>query len=601
MLTLLSGTVPENPSNSTTSTNVPWSNDSITKITVNAGVRLSNTGGRALFSCLPNLTEADVSNLDTSNAKDLWAIFWNDPVLTKIDGLDQWHTGQVTSTRSMFDSSGVLSLDLSNWDTSQVADMGYMFYNASGLKTLGNPGLDIPATADVDHMFTGATSLPCKDKTGRHRWVSGTNTLKWNEHTDGATCILTLESGIVPENPSNGPTNTGVPWTNDNITKIEVNTGVKLSHTGGRALFGSLPNLTEADVTNLNTNDATDFWAMFWNDPVLAKIDGLDQWHTGQVTSTRSMFQDCGIPALDLSNWDTSRVADMGYMFCSASNLKTLGNPGLDIPAAANLENMYIGSGLPCAQTGRHWWTQGGNSLRWNEHTDDDMVGCVLELESGVGPDEGGGDASTNIPWKNGENVTKLVVRHHAGTPGDPRVKLLNAFGFFNQSRLPKLKTVDVATLDTTSTQNVCSMFGYQPNITTLDITGWDIHNATATINMLPAGLQALKLGPHTQLPADTFHSVPTSLAWVQTSGLENSTVIGTIGGTNALITRAGSSNPEGTYITRGYLARLNAVTKLPLTGGDWQTIAKWLAALVAGILFSVIACERSQRKSQSR
>ena len=63
-----------------------------------------------------------------SNASDCSEMFSSCIKVASLD-VSNWDTSNVTSMNMMFLSCEVLtSLDLSNWDTSNVTDMGYMFY-----------------------------------------------------------------------------------------------------------------------------------------------------------------------------------------------------------------------------------------------------------------------------------------------------------------------------------------------------------------------------------------------------------------------------------------------------------------------------------------
>ncbi|MCO6559299.1 MAG: BspA family leucine-rich repeat surface protein, partial [Bifidobacterium sp.] len=121
---------------------------------------------------------------------------------------------------------------------------------------------------------------------GKHKWTTsgGTDSLLWEEEVIDNNCVLTLVSGTVPDHGGTDDA-TGVPWTGDTIDRVTVNDDVKLAPKGGRLLFSKLPSLTNADVTNLDTKNAEDLYAMFWTDPKLTEIDGLDHWDTSNVTN----------------------------------------------------------------------------------------------------------------------------------------------------------------------------------------------------------------------------------------------------------------------------------------------------------------------------
>ena len=82
----------------------------------------------SMFAFVGSVTTLDLSNWDTSSVKDMGSMFWADESLTSIKFGSKWNTKEVENMKYMFEGcSNLTSLDLSNWDTSSVKDMGSMF------------------------------------------------------------------------------------------------------------------------------------------------------------------------------------------------------------------------------------------------------------------------------------------------------------------------------------------------------------------------------------------------------------------------------------------------------------------------------------------
>ena len=82
----------------------------------------------AMFQLCGELEYLDLSNFDTSNVIDMCAIFNECKKLKEIKGLNKFITNKVVDMYGMFGSCGLLEyLDLSNFDTSNVNNMGCMF------------------------------------------------------------------------------------------------------------------------------------------------------------------------------------------------------------------------------------------------------------------------------------------------------------------------------------------------------------------------------------------------------------------------------------------------------------------------------------------
>ena len=85
---------------------------------------------------LPYLTTIDLSEWDTSNITDMSKMFSGCSLLTSLD-VSNFDTSKVTTMGSMFNQCSLLtSLDVSNFDTSKVTNMGSMFNYCNKLSNL---------------------------------------------------------------------------------------------------------------------------------------------------------------------------------------------------------------------------------------------------------------------------------------------------------------------------------------------------------------------------------------------------------------------------------------------------------------------------------
>ena len=113
-----------------------------------------NMGG--LFFLCNSLTSLDLSNFDTSQVTDMSYMF--NGIGCGTLNLSNFDTSQVTNMNSMFRSTQLTSLDLSNFDTSQVTDTGRMFYISKKLtKFIGI--LDLSSCTYCEFMFNGNYAL----------------------------------------------------------------------------------------------------------------------------------------------------------------------------------------------------------------------------------------------------------------------------------------------------------------------------------------------------------------------------------------------------------------------------------------------------------
>lgn len=94
------------------------------------------TNMRLMFCNCSYITTIDLSNFDTSNVDNMSSMFYDCDSLTALD-LSNFDTSKVKDMKSMFyGCSKLTTLDLSSFDTSNVEDMCAMFINCSNLTTI---------------------------------------------------------------------------------------------------------------------------------------------------------------------------------------------------------------------------------------------------------------------------------------------------------------------------------------------------------------------------------------------------------------------------------------------------------------------------------
>ena len=238
--------------------------------------------------------EIDVTNRDLSLAKNLYGLFWDCRALKTINWLETWDTSNVTDMGNMFYWCINLTwLDLSNWDTSNVANISAMFQNCSGLQNLDLSNWDLRKLTSYGSVISNTPNL--------------TNiSMRWWK---------------IPESFIN------VIW---------------------RTWWYSNNTLEEIDVSNWDLSKTKDIQWLFWDSKALKIIKWLDTWDTSNVTNMSQMFLNCNnLTNLDLSNWNTSNVTGMDYMFLNCNSLTWLDLSNFDTMHITNMNQMFLNcSGL---------------------------------------------------------------------------------------------------------------------------------------------------------------------------------------------------------------------------------------------------------------
>ena len=158
--------------------------------------------------------------------------------------------------------SSTIEASFKGSNTSNVTNMGSMFYNCSNLTSLDLSGWNTSNVTDMTSMFQGCSSLASLD-------VSNFNT--------------------------------------SNVTDMT-------------SMFQGCSSLTSLDLRNFNTSNVTKISWMFYNCSNLTSLD-LSRFNTSKVTNMSNMFSNCSkLTSLDLSGWNTSKVDNMNHMFKGCSN-----------------------------------------------------------------------------------------------------------------------------------------------------------------------------------------------------------------------------------------------------------------------------------------
>ena len=232
---------------------------------------------------IKNILELDLSNFDTSKVANMSHMFNGMRNLTTLN-LSNFNTSNVTNMGGMFfNMSNLTTLNLSHFDTSKVTDMGSMFYGMSSLTTLDLFNFNTSQVMIMGGMFFNMANL------------------------------TTL-------NLSNFDTS--------NVTDM-------------RSMFNGMTNLASLDISSFNTKNVENMSGMF---SLLRKIEHLDLSHfrTDKVTNMGSMFyQMTALKTINLSNFNTANVTDMSSMFSMDDNLTELDLRSFTTPKVENFGYMF--------------------------------------------------------------------------------------------------------------------------------------------------------------------------------------------------------------------------------------------------------------------
>ena len=259
---------------------------------------------------IKNILEIDLSNFNTSKVTNMRYMFSGMSNLTTLN-LSNFDTSKVTNMYAMFsDMSNLTTLNLSNFDTSKVTNMYAMFSDMSNLASLNLSSFDTSSVMSMRYMFLRVSNLTTLD-------LSSFN-------TSNVTNMDHMFSGM------------------SNLTTLNLSNFNTSRVTDMKYMFSYMSNLTSLNLSNFNTSRVTDMDTMFSNTSNLTSLN-LSSFDTSRVTNMQRMFYDMSnLTSLNLSNFDTSKVVYMYGMFYGMSNLTSLNLSNFDTSNVTDMNDMFM-------------------------------------------------------------------------------------------------------------------------------------------------------------------------------------------------------------------------------------------------------------------
>ena len=277
------------------------------------------TTGYKMFSGLGSCS-VNIEDFDFSNINDVRYMF-NSVYFKDVDSYPLFGTSHITDMSYMFGgtlkTTGLLN-NIPLYDTSNVTNMTGMFSGRSIDVTL--PNFNTSNVTDMSYMFNGSTintALPN---------FNTSNVTKMKGMFSGATIKTTLPN-----------------FNTSNVTDMSY-------MFNGSTINTTLPNFNTSNVTdmsymfkkakinttlpNMDMSKVTDIYEMFRGATINTT---LPNWNMSNILSMGSMFEDATINTT-LPNWDTSNVTSMGNLFAN-SNIKVF--PNWNISKVTNTYYMF--------------------------------------------------------------------------------------------------------------------------------------------------------------------------------------------------------------------------------------------------------------------
>ena len=225
----------------------------------------------------------------------------------------------INSCSNMFNGvTNIKSIDLSEFDTSQVTDMSNMFRGCTSLESLNLQNLKLSAAETLDSMFHSCVSLKEIDFSNLDASRVTTMYGMFNGCSSMTSINLSnLELGSVTDMSylfHNCRQASKIDLLNLNTKTVQ-----NMSH-----LFYECSALSSLNLSNLDTSSVQDMEEMFGSIYSLTSLD-LSNFNTKSLLSMKGMFLNClNLINLNISSFDTSSVIDMSELFQSCRNLESI-------------------------------------------------------------------------------------------------------------------------------------------------------------------------------------------------------------------------------------------------------------------------------------
>ena len=308
----------------------------------NGGV-IANINSSCLFQKFNNVINLDVSNLDTSKVANMSYMFYEMKKLSELNITD-FNTSKVTNMDSMFAGGNSLkNLDLSSFDTSSVLDMAYMFSSCSNLETLNISNFNTSNVVTMFMMFYNVFNLKELDVSNFDTSnVTNMGGMFWMAHRVSEITFLDVSNF----DTSKVTNMSFMFWNLSNITELDVSKFNTSNVSQMNYMFSGLKNVTELDVSNFDTSKVTNMNSMFRGCSKITNLD-LSDFDTTNVTNMNGMFSGMGsITHLDLKSFNTTNVTNIGSMFSETFKITELDISHFDTSKVTDMSFLFYNTRL---------------------------------------------------------------------------------------------------------------------------------------------------------------------------------------------------------------------------------------------------------------
>lgn len=267
-----------------------------------------NPDCKSMFASV-DYEKIDLTPFDSSKVTSTYDMFSNLYGTKEID-FSKFNTSNVTNMGRMFYKNSTPKLDLSNFDTRNVIYMNAMFMEAWGIEELNLSSFDTSNVWFMGNMFKNTHKL--KNLDVHHFNTQKVKHMQYMFYGSGATSL--------------------------DLSHFDTSKVEDMSK-----MFAEMANITELDLSNFDTSNVKDMSRMFNHTAELRTLD-LSNFNTSKVTDFSKMFANEYINKLERiyvkQDFDTSAGTDFTNIFTGRTNLR--GGNGSFLPDPSTADKTWL-------------------------------------------------------------------------------------------------------------------------------------------------------------------------------------------------------------------------------------------------------------------
>ena len=277
----------------------------------------------------------DFGNFDTSNVTDMSYMFYQ----TKIAYIPRnIKYNNVTNLSHMFDGCSQVKWMVDNQNNaSKAVDMSYMFANCRSLDAI--PFISSSSATNLSHMFDGCSLL---------RYLVASSAYFTGNIQDMSymfnNCLSLNDVTLKNFNTSNVTNMSSMFNGCSSLTEVsDISTS---NVTDMSSMFNGCSSLTNPNLSTFNTTKVTNMSSMFNGCSSLSNnfVSGGNMINTSNVTNMSYMFANCTSLTDITPKFNTNKVTNMDHMFYACSKLVTADFSNFNTSNVTNMSYMFGGN-----------------------------------------------------------------------------------------------------------------------------------------------------------------------------------------------------------------------------------------------------------------